>query len=101
MQDAERIDLGGRQLEIIFTPGHTPDSLCLLDRKHGLLFTGDTLYPGPIYLFIPEPDFAAYARSASRLGHLAPSLKLLLPGHNVPVAERGYLTRLSEAVGNV
>ena len=101
VQDGERIDLGGRQLEIIFTPGHTPDSLCLLDRKHGLLFTGDTFYPGPIYLFTPETDFAAYARSASRLANLAPSLKLLLPGHNVPVAEPGYLTRLLEAVRKV
>src|SRR5438874_9827637 len=87
VEDGGHIDLGGRQLEIIFTPGHTPDSLCLLDRKHGLLFTGDTFYPGPIYLFTPEADFAAYARSVSRLAHLAPSLKLLLPGHNVPVAE--------------
>jgi len=101
VKDGERIDLGDRQLEIIFTPGHTPDSLCLLDRKNGLLFTGDTFYPGPIYLFTPETDFASYARSVSRLAYLAPSLKLLLPGHNVPVAEPVYLVRLLEAVKKV
>lgn len=101
LRDGERLDLGGRELEIIFTPGHTPDSLALLDRKNGLLFTGDTFYPGPIYLFTPETDFAAYARSVNRLAALQPHLKLLLPAHNVPVAEPFYLHRLAQAVKQV
>lgn len=101
IHDGERIDLGGRQLEILFTPGHTPDSLSLLDRNSGLLFTGDTFYPGPIYLFTPETDFAAYARSVSRLAGLAPGLKLLLPAHNVPVSAPDFLVRLNEAVKRV
>jgi glyoxylase-like metal-dependent hydrolase (beta-lactamase superfamily II) len=46
-QDGDRIDLGGRSLEVIAAPGHAPDSVCLFDREHGLLFTGDTYYPGP------------------------------------------------------
>ncbi len=101
IKDGERIDLGGRNLEAIFTPGHTPDSLCLLDRNNGLLFTGDTFYNGPIYLFTPETDFDAYTRSVERLASLAPTLKLLLPAHNVPVAEPIYLTRLRDAVSQV
>jgi glyoxylase-like metal-dependent hydrolase (beta-lactamase superfamily II) len=79
VKDGERIQLGNRELEVIFPPGHTPDSLCLLDRKNKLLFTGDTFYPGPIYLFTPETDFAAYARSVARLAKLAPKVELLLP----------------------
>ena len=101
VHDGERIALGGRELEVIFTPGHTPDALCLLDRAHGLLFTGDTFYSGPIYLFEPETDFAAYARSVQRLAKLEPKLSLLLPAHNVPVAEPGFLLRLAQAVQNV
>ena len=101
LQDGERIDLGGRTLEVIFTPGHTPDSLALLDRRNGLLFTGDTFYPGPIYLFTPETDFAAYGQSVARLAALAPQIQLLLPAHNVPVAEPSYLQRLSDAVKQV
>jgi len=101
VHDGERIDLGGRELEILFTPGHTPDSLSLLDGKNGLLFTGDTFYPGPIYLFTPETDFAAYARSVAKLAALEPQLQLLLPAHNVPVAEPAFLTRLQEAVKKV
>ena len=99
--DGEHIDLGGRHLEILFTPGHTPDSLSLLDRANGLLFTGDTFYPGPIYLFTPETDFAAYTKSVARIAELVPRLKLLLPAHNVPVAEPDSLVRLEAAVNNV
>lgn len=101
LQDGEPIDLGGRTVEVLFTPGHTPDSLMLLDRKNGLLFTGDTFYPGPIYLFVPETDFAAYTRSVNRLAALEPQLKLLLPAHNVPVADPIFLTRLAAAVQQV
>jgi glyoxylase-like metal-dependent hydrolase (beta-lactamase superfamily II) len=101
LQNGELVDLGGRELEVIFAPGHTPDSLVLLDRKNGLLFTGDTFYPGPIYLFVPETDFAAYARSVAELAALEPQIKLLLPGHNVPVAAPFYLKRLADAVQQV
>jgi glyoxylase-like metal-dependent hydrolase (beta-lactamase superfamily II) len=101
VQDGERIQLGGRELEVIFTPGHTPDSLCLLDRKNGLLFTGDTFYPGPIYLFTEETDFSAYTGSVAKLAKLAPDLKLLLTAHNVPVSAPDFLRRLAEAVQKV
>lgn len=101
VKDGERIHLGNRELEVIFTPGHTPDSLSLLDRKHGLLFTGDTFYPGPIYLFTPETDFDAYTKSVARLARLAPKLELLLPAHNVPVAAPEFLDRLEKAVEQV
>jgi glyoxylase-like metal-dependent hydrolase (beta-lactamase superfamily II) len=101
IHDGQKIDLGGRELEILFTPGHTPDSLSLLDRKNGLLFTGDTFYRGPIYLFTPETDFGAFSKSVDRLAALVPNLKLLLPAHNTPTAEPAYLTRLQEAVRKV
>lgn len=101
VKDGDRIQLGGRELEVIFTPGHTPDSLCLFDRSNGLLFTGDTFYPGPIYLFTPETDFAAYIKSVARLAKLAPAVSLLLPAHNVPVADSSYLLQLVDAVQKV
>jgi len=101
LKDGEQLDLGGRTLEVLFTPGHTPDSLMLLDRANGLLFTGDTFYPGPIYLFVSETDFGAYARSVAKVAALASQLQLLLPGHNVPVASPENLRRLQAAVAKV
>jgi glyoxylase-like metal-dependent hydrolase (beta-lactamase superfamily II) len=44
--DADRIDLGGRTLQVIATPGHTPDSISLFDAANGLVFTGDTYNSG-------------------------------------------------------
>ena len=49
LDDGDRIDLGGRVLEVMHTPGHSPDSICLLDERNGLLFGGDTINTGPIY----------------------------------------------------
>jgi len=92
--DGDRIDLGGRSLEIVATPGHTPDAVCLLDRDHGLLFTGDTYYPAPIWLFRPETDFEAYGVSIRRLAALAPQVRVVLGAHNVPVAPPSVLPRL-------
>ena len=82
---------------MIATPGHTPDAISLLDRANGLLFTGDTYYPAPIWLFRPETDLDAYAASIRRLAALAPSLKLVLGAHNVPVAPPSVLPRLVTA----
>ena len=36
LSDGEVIDLGGREIEVIFTPGHTPGSTTFIDRKAGL-----------------------------------------------------------------
>src|SRR5207302_4573638 len=101
LHDGDKIDLGGRMLRVIATPGHTPDSIALLDEKNGLLFTGDTFYPGPIYLYRPETDLDAYVSSMKRLAALAPGLQLLLPAHNVPVADPGYLPRVLHAIQRV
>ncbi len=65
--DGDHIALGGRVLEVIATPGHTPDAICLLDRAHGLLFSGDTYYPATIWLYRPETDLDAYSASIRRL----------------------------------
>src|SRR6516164_11683291 len=60
MHDGDKFDLGGRTLEVLATPGHTPDSIALIDRANGLLFTGDTYYPAAIWLYRPETDMDAY-----------------------------------------
>jgi len=97
VHDGDRIDLGGRALEVIATPGHTPDAISLLDRANGLLFTGDTYYPATIWLYRPETDLDAYAASIRRLAALAPQVKVVLGAHNIPVAPPSVLARLVTA----
>jgi glyoxylase-like metal-dependent hydrolase (beta-lactamase superfamily II) len=101
IHDGEKIDLGGRTLEVIATPGHTPDAISLLDRANGLLFIGDTYYPAPIWLYRPETDLDAYAASIRRLAALAPQVKLVLGAHNVPTAPPSVLPRLVTAFAEV
>ena len=97
IHDGERVDLGGRLIEVIATPGHTPDAISLFDRANGLLFTGDTYYPAPIWLFRPETDLDAYSRSIRRLAALAPQAKMVLGAHNIPVAKPEVLAGLVDA----
>jgi len=99
VRDGDELDLGGRILRIVSTPGHTPDSIALLDAKNGLLFVGDTYYPGPIYLYRPETDLGAYERSLEKI--IALKARLLLPAHNVPVAAPAELLRVSAAMKQV
>ncbi len=56
-------DLGNRVLDIIPIPGHEATSIALYDRQTGILFTGDTLYPGRLYV----EDGKEFARSIRRL----------------------------------
>ncbi len=101
IHDGERIDLGGRKIEILATPGHTPDAISLLDRANGLLFTGDTYYPGTIWIYRPETDLAAYGKSVHRLAALAPQVKLVLGAHNVPGSPPSVLLDVASAFDKV
>jgi glyoxylase-like metal-dependent hydrolase (beta-lactamase superfamily II) len=56
-------DLGERMLDIIPIPGHEGASIAIYDRRTGLLLTGDTLYPGRLYV----RDSAAFIASVDRL----------------------------------
>ncbi|MEO8448305.1 MAG: hypothetical protein ABI647_00855, partial [Gemmatimonadota bacterium] len=99
--DGDTVDLGGRVLEILQVPGHTPDALALVDRAHGLLWTGDSYYEGAIWLYVPETDLDGYERSMARLAALAPSLKLLLPAHNTASADPARLAQAAAAIRQV
>jgi hydroxyacylglutathione hydrolase len=70
LRDEQLIDLGNTQIQVLHTPGHTPESVCLLvtDFKRGkepwFLLTGDTLFVGSV----GRPDLPGHAReNASRL----------------------------------
>jgi len=61
------IDLGGRRLQVVLLPGHTPTSVGLYDSDRRLLFAGDFIYPGELYAFLPGASRAAYLATTRRL----------------------------------
>jgi hydroxyacylglutathione hydrolase len=62
-EDPGKIDLGGRVLDVVAIPGHDTLAIALYDRQTGILLTGDSLYPGRLYV----RDFPEFARSTQRL----------------------------------
>lgn len=61
------IDLGDRNLRILYTPGHTDDSISLLDTSSGLIFVGDFIYPGPLYAFLPNSSLKDYLEGSDNI----------------------------------
>lgn len=99
--DGRILDLGDVQLEVLLTPGHAPDAVCLLDRARGLLFTGDTFYPATLYAHLPGSAFEEYAATARRLASLETDVDLVLPAHNEPTMPASELGRLGAAFSAV
>lgn len=101
LKHEEYIDLGGRELQVLHTPGHSPGSICLLDTKSRELFTGDTFYLSSLYAHFSESDLGAYSQTANYLASLVPSISVLRPSHDdgkrQPFAECEYLVRLARA----
>ena len=101
VEDGHRFDLGGRTLRLLATPGHTRDSVMLADDASRFLFTGDTVYPAPMYAYIEGVEMVpVYQATISRLaGEFADYT--LFCSHNNPVWEGGALTEIDRACREV
>jgi glyoxylase-like metal-dependent hydrolase (beta-lactamase superfamily II) len=80
------IDLGGRILRVLSTPGHTHSSAAVYDADRRQLFAGDFIYPGTLYAFLPD---------ASRTEYLATSRKLIATLDRHPHIRRAHGGRSS------
>ena len=63
--DVVPIDLGGRIVDLIPIPGHDAAGIALYDRQTGVLLTGDSVYPGRLY--VTAATFPAFVASHRRL----------------------------------
>ena len=97
----EVIDLGARRLTVHHTPGHSPGSICLLDNRDGLLFTGDTFYPDTLYAHLEGSDFAAYSKSVEYLVTLLDQINHLCPAHCGAYAPKEMLPRVLDAFSQI
>jgi glyoxylase-like metal-dependent hydrolase (beta-lactamase superfamily II) len=75
------IDLGGRALALVHVPGHTHDSVALLDAGRRQLFTGDYVYEGELYAFLPGASLRDYLATAESLLPRLDEDVRLLTGH--------------------
>lgn len=67
LRDGDTIDLGDRIFEVIHLPGHSPGSIALWEEETGTLFSGDTIYDGPLIDNFYHSVVADYVASMERL----------------------------------
>jgi glyoxylase-like metal-dependent hydrolase (beta-lactamase superfamily II) len=71
--DGQTIELGGRAIQLLSTPGHTPDSVSLIDASHKRMFTGDIVNRMVTLVDVPGSDVNAMAASLRRLLQVGPA----------------------------
>ena len=80
LRDGEVIRLGGRSVQVLHTPGHSPGHCCFYEPDRGFLYTGDLIYKGCLDAFYPTTDPKVFLRSAQKAAALP--ARRLLPGHH-------------------
>lgn len=94
-REEKMMKVGGLELRLIPTPGHTPGSTCIYCEKHRILFSGDVVMPDyyfqPLRRLICMPiirgSIETYIASLKRLQRL--DVEWLLPGHGKPIKDGG------------
>lgn len=92
--DGTRIHFGGRVVEVLHTPGHSPGLVCAFEEETGALFTSDALYDGPMFFDLKGSNYADAAASIQRL--LDVGARTIHPGHFESLEHDGF-QRLGEA----
>ena len=80
LTDGEVIDLGGREIEVVFTPGHTPGSTTFIDKERKYGFSGDSFGSGNLLI---STNFSTVILSAQRMEYYMQryGINCLYPGH--------------------
>lgn len=84
LADGDVIDLGGRSVKALHTPGHSPGHLCFWEAATGCLFTGDLIYKGVLFAYYPSTDPEAYLTSLEKVAAL-PAQKVFPAHHSLDI----------------
>ena len=95
LHGGEHIDLGGRMVAVIHTPGHAPGHMCFWEANTGYLFTGDLVYKDTLTTWFPSTDPEAYLKSLETVSELP--AKRVFPAHHSLDIQPELLTRMRKA----
>jgi len=102
LENNEIFDLGGRTLEVIAVPGHTPGSICILDHERKNLFSADTVCDQGVLLFfdhsMPVSDFL---ESIQRLQLRQNEYERMWPGHHICPLNKDFLKRYETCAATI
>ncbi len=91
----EIINVGGRSIEVLHTPGHSTGHMCFWEKEKGYLYTGDLVYKGTLAAWFPSTDPDAYLQSLEKAAKL--HVKQVLPAHHSLNIQPEIIIRMRDA----
>ena len=101
LKDGDTIDLGGRTLEAITVPGHTKGSVAILDTEKRVLYAGDTVQSGHIFMFGPHRAPDMFADALGKLIGEADRYDKIIASHDNPELDGDYASKVLESWNEV
>ena len=101
VEDGDVIDLGNREIEVIHLPGHTPGSIALLDCDNRILFSGDSVQNGEIYMFGEQREIHAYKASMEKLMDQLDRFDTVYPSHADTQVDKTIISNLHQAAETI
>lgn len=103
VEDGHVFDLGEREVEVVYTPGHLEDHLMLFDRRDRILFAGDMIYLGAIYVqfeseVMGRSDINEYIDSLFKVERLFPEISAVYASHNDFIMPVSCIGRIRDAL---
>lgn len=95
LEDGDTIELGGRTIQAMHTPGHSPGHLCFWEAERGYLFAGDLVYKDTLFAYYPSTDPQSYLTSLEKVAQLP--VNRVFPGHHSLDIQPEILTRMRDA----
>lgn len=95
-------DPGNRPLKIIELPGHTPGSIAVLDVNARVLYGGDSIQDGRIFMFGEGRDLKEYIKSLRALiKNHGSEFDVVYPSHASPEVDKGLALKLADAAEKI
>lgn len=101
LDGGERFDLGGRVLDVVHAPGHSPGGIVLLDPANRIMFSTDVVYAGAVYAQFADSSVPDYVATLRELDSAAGSVQTLYPSHGKTPVEPGIIKRLRIAMESI
>ena len=101
VREGDVLDLGGRTLEIIDLPGHTPGSIAVLDTARRVLISGDPVQDGRVFMFGAHRDLDHYIASLEHLETFRDRFDQLWPSHGSLPISPAWIGKLRDAAGRL
>ena len=101
VRDGDIIDLGNRPLEIIEIPGHTPGSVAILDINNRVLYSGDSVQDGNIFMFGKFRDLEKYIPSMEKLKTYEERFDDIFPSHGTLPVKKELIQKLIDGAKEI